>query len=318
MTARRHRLLSCVRAFEPDGPVFRANAAHIWRAVAAPGPGGRFANVEGGSIEQQRDRRLQLHHVANYAASLTLLGELPGSARLLELGCGSGVLSRGLARSMPPGWALTAVDYSADHVQRARRYAVEAKLEFGQLDLRVIEPRAVNGFDAVLMLEVIEHLAPSEAAQLLGRLHAGLSAGGRLVFSTLDRSAFPRPFSGYGPHRVEYSCATLLERLSDAAFNPFERWRLYRLVSADITAAAVRSENRGGYLANRVAAWLERFPPTRQALRAAVDLGYRLYSTLPAADFDVEEAIAGLSLVSDVSERYDRQSFSIVALLEKE
>ncbi len=304
-------------ASEPDGPAFCATAARIWRAVAAPDPGGPFANVEGGSVEQQRDRRLQLHHVANYAAALTLLGESPGSARLLELGCGSGALSRGLARSMPPGWTLTAVDYSAAHVQRAQRHAVAANLEFRQLDLRAIEPVVVSDFDAVLMLEVIEHLTPLEAAQLLGRLHAGLRAGGRLVFSTLDRSPFPRPCSGYGPHRVEYSCATLLERLADPTFNPFERWRLYRLVSADITAAAVRSENQGGYLANRVAAGLERFPLTRLALRWAVGLGYRLYSMLPAAGFDIHAAIGDIDLVDDISGRFDRQSFGIVAVLEK-
>jgi SAM-dependent methyltransferase len=299
-------------------PGREAFASALAAIAAGLGPArGGFANIEGGSVEQHVDARLLAHHAANYAAGLALLSGASRPLRLVELGCGSGSLTRAFARAMPAGWRLVAVDYSAELVQRASRYHAVRGLEFRQLDVSKLRAEGLAGFDVVLMFELIEHLDAGEAARLLHTLHAGLGRGGRLIFSTLDRAPFPRPASGYGPHRVEYSHATLCRRLADPGFNPFERRTILRLVSPRIAAAAVQSENRGGYLANRAAAALERLPVARALLRVLVAAGYRLAKALSLVAPDPMPWLGEIRLVEDPLGELERESFGLVALLEK-
>lgn len=299
----------------PDSAAFRSAVRRIWQELVPAS--GAYANVEGGSIEQQRDLRLRLHHVANYAAALVVLGDGVRPLRLLELGCGSGVLSRAFVRAMPSPWRLTASDYSAELVARGDGLVSDGRIRFRQLDLFDLAPDAVRTFDTVMMLEVLEHLDHADAARLLARLHSGLRDGSRVIFSTLDRSPFPRPHSGYGPHRVEYDHREMNGRLADPEFNPFGQWRVLRLVSPRLAAAAVRSENLGGHLSNRVRAGLERSAPGRLLLHAILALGFRLYSRLPESDLDLAAWLEDIGLVEDQDGEYDQDSFGLVGVLEK-
>ncbi len=272
-------------------------------------PPRRFANVEGAAVEQHPDARLKLHHAANYAAALAILTDRAGPRRVLELGCGSGRLSREFARLMPADWKLVATD------RTARWDGATAGLEFRRLDAVSAGFDELGGFDDVMMLELIEHFPPHQAAKLLHRLHAGLASGARVVFSTPDRTPFPRAHSGYGPHPVEYSSRTMRQRLADHSFNPFEHWRLWRLCSAAIVRQAVRAENSGGYLVNRAAAVLESYGLTRFALRVALATGSAVCSLLPSANvtFDWSD----VRIAGDEESADESSSFSIVALLEK-
>lgn len=251
----------------------------LWQDVAAARPGRRFSNVEGGGVEQSQSPRLLAHHVANYAAALVLLAERPGPCRLLELGCGSGLLSRAFARTMPPDWELVATDRSDEW----RELAAVPRLEFARLDVTAPTVVGAGRFDAVMMLELFEHLDPAEAVRLLRWVHGILPAGGRLVFSTLDRSAFPRPHSGYWPHRVEYTYGSLRRLLADRAFNPFGHQRVLRLVSEPIARGAVRSEAAGGYLINRLVAVLSRGRARRQLLEMGLRTFWAVAGLLPRA-----------------------------------
>lgn len=174
----------------------------------------------------------------------------------------------------------------------------------------------------MLFLEVIEHLEPRAAADLLARLHSGLRPGGRVVLTTLDRAPFPRPFSGYAPHVVEYTWRSLSDFLSRPDNSPFERASVYRLVSGRIAGDAVRAENRGGYLANRVqrrvlelAARSRSFDRFRRGMTTTA---YRLYSRLPRRDrFDFDGFLATMELATEGLEELDPVSFGLVAVLEK-
>ena len=253
-----------------DGFEFRADVKRIWDEFQRIEKSREFGNLEGGSVEQHRDRRLQLHHCANYAAVLNVLrdghadrlGTRSESSddsvmsraplRLLEFGCGSGVLTSALAHVMPDGWTIEATDYSEHLLARARERFERDGLSFGHLDVRSIRPEHLDEIDAVLLLEVIEHLPPDEAEGLLHRVYDALPAGGMMVLTTLDRSPFPRPFSGYAPHCVEFTYRSLTQMLENRHRNPFEEHHVYRLVSGRITAESVRSEQRGGYFMNRL------------------------------------------------------------------
>lgn len=281
-----------------------------------------YTNIEGGSVEQHTDGRLQLHHCANYAAALALLDGNGRPQNLLELGCGSGALSHAFARVMPDTWNLVATDYSEDLIGHARARYRRSGLEFEHLDVHELGPERLGEVDAVLFLEVIEHLEPRAAADLLGRLHAGMKPGGRVVLTTLDRAPFPRAFSGYAPHAVEYDWRSLSGFLARPENSPFERSRVYRLVSERIAGEAVRAENRGGYLVNRLqrrtlalGARSRAFERLRRALMTAA---YRLHLRLPQGGrFDLDGYLSTMGLATDGLDELDPVSYGLVAVLEK-
>ncbi len=318
---------------------FRLLVREIFLNLQRAQAGDTFSNREGGGIEQQRDKRLQLHHCANYGAALLLLREkyrktiggeeqareeklsVPG-LRILELGCGTGVLSFALARLMPKNWQLTATDYSPQLIAHAQHQFAHDRLRFVHLNLKELTPALLAGFDVVMALEVIEHLLPSEVTLLLRTLYTGLPAGACLVLSTLDRTPFPRPFSGYAPHQVEYKYDSLVSFLHNRRNNPFGRARVMRLVSPRIAEEAVRAEQRGGYLANRVqrlaAGLASRSEAFRRIYAGMVALGFRLYAKLPAKqDFDLDGYVGSLEFMQEPSAECGQHSFSLLALLEK-
>jgi 2-polyprenyl-3-methyl-5-hydroxy-6-metoxy-1,4-benzoquinol methylase len=322
-----------------DGAAFRDDVKRIWDEFQRIDKSRDYGNTEGGSIEQQRDRRLQLQHCANYAAVLTVLKDLSVGLgtrsessddsvmsrvpmRLLELGCGSGVLTSALARAMPAGWTVEATDYSEHLLAGAKKRFERDGLSFSHLDARTIRPERLEGVGAVLLMEVFEHL-PSEGAQeLLHRVHNALPSGGMMVLTTPDRAAFLRPFSGYASHFVEYTYASLDRFLGDRGRSPFEEHSVYRLVSQRIVSESVRNEQRGGYLLNRLQRLMLKLGRRHSelgALRGWVESRlFQLYSCLPERDgFDFDGYLATLDFVRSQPELRDHDSFGLVAVLRK-
>lgn len=263
-----------------------------------------------------------MHHCANYAAVLALLREAGPELRLLELGCGSGALSCAFARVMPEGWELVATDYSDALLRHARGCYRQPNLSFERLDVREAGSGQLAGRDAVFMLEVIEHLSAEAASALLHEVHRWLRPGARFIITTLDRSAYSRPFSGYPPHVVEYSCRSMQARLADRGWNPFERSEVYRLVSPRITEEAVRGEDRLGYVLNRlnrlVASVCAGHGEAERLRRLLAALMFRVYAGFPRGDrFDLESYLKTLSFARTDIGAYDRSSFGLVVEMTK-
>jgi SAM-dependent methyltransferase len=107
---------------------------------------------------------------------------VPDGARVLEIGCGAGIISRHVARRAR---RLLAVDISGNNVELAKRFAGGPGREFKVLDvladgdkLRDEEP-----FDAVLLADVIEHIPLDRHAELLALIESVLAPGGRLLLA---------------------------------------------------------------------------------------------------------------------------------------
>jgi len=110
-------------------------------------------------------------------------GPLAG-LNLLDIGCGGGLVAEPMARL---GAAVTAIDAAERNVQVARRHAEQGGLS---IDFRhaAAEDLAAAGmrFDAVLSLEVIEHVVDRDA--FLGICAQLVRPGGALVMATLNRT----------------------------------------------------------------------------------------------------------------------------------
>ena len=104
--------------------------------------------------------------------------------RILDIGCGGGLISEPLARL---GAAVTGIDASEANIAVARAHARGADLE---IDYRLAsaEELAAAGerFDAVLALEVVEHVADLDA--FLAAAATLVRPGGAFIASTLNRT----------------------------------------------------------------------------------------------------------------------------------
>jgi 2-polyprenyl-6-hydroxyphenyl methylase/3-demethylubiquinone-9 3-methyltransferase len=105
--------------------------------------------------------------------------------RLLDIGCGGGLLSEPMARL---GFSVTAVDASERNIGTASAHAAAQGLEidFRASTAEALEAEGVAPFDVILNMEVIEHVAdPGEFLRSCGRL---LAPGGLMIVATLNRT----------------------------------------------------------------------------------------------------------------------------------
>jgi 2-polyprenyl-6-hydroxyphenyl methylase / 3-demethylubiquinone-9 3-methyltransferase len=104
--------------------------------------------------------------------------------RLLDVGCGGGLLSEPFARM---GASVTGIDAGAENIAAADGHARALGLA---VDYRTMaaEDLAASGaqFDAVVSMEVIEHVA--DVAGFIAALAALTRPGGALLLATLNRT----------------------------------------------------------------------------------------------------------------------------------
>ncbi len=110
-------------------------------------------------------------------------------ARVLDVGCGGGLLAESLARA---GAKVTAIDLAPGMIEVARLHALEEGLD---IDYRVAAAEAlantVNAdekvaFDVVTCMEMLEHVP--EPAAMIRTLASLARPGGSIFISTLNRN----------------------------------------------------------------------------------------------------------------------------------
>ncbi|NHF72987.1 bifunctional 2-polyprenyl-6-hydroxyphenol methylase/3-demethylubiquinol 3-O-methyltransferase UbiG [Paracoccus xiamenensis] len=105
--------------------------------------------------------------------------------RLLDIGCGGGLLSEPMARL---GATVIGADAAAKNIEVARLHAQQVGLD---IDYRAETAEALlaagERFDVVLAMEIVEHVA--EPPAFVQTCHDLLRPGGVLVMSTLNRTA---------------------------------------------------------------------------------------------------------------------------------
>ncbi len=105
--------------------------------------------------------------------------------RVLDIGCGGGLLSEEFAKA---GAQVTGIDLSPPSIEAAREHAKDTGLD---IDYRVSSPgelkkEAPERFDAVICAEVLEHVDDLEG--FLSDATAMLKKGGLFFFGTINRT----------------------------------------------------------------------------------------------------------------------------------
>ena len=106
--------------------------------------------------------------------------------RVLDIGCGGGILSESMARR---GARVTGIDMGKEPLGVARLHALEAgveNVEYREIATETLAAESPSAFDVVTCMEMLEHVPdPASVVQACATL---VKPGGWVFFSTLNRN----------------------------------------------------------------------------------------------------------------------------------
>jgi len=107
------------------------------------------------------------------------------NARVLDVGCGGGLLSEALARE---GAQVTALDLSPDLIEIAKLHLLESgvKVDYRLQSVESLAEEMPGSFDAITCMEMLEHVP--DPGSVLAACEKLLKPGGRIFLSTLNRT----------------------------------------------------------------------------------------------------------------------------------
>ena len=144
-----------------------------------------------------------------------LESRLEDGARVLELGCGSGVPD---TQRLATRFRLTAVDISGEQLRRARAAVPEAVLIQADFTALELEPES---FDAVVSFYAFNHVPRELLAPTFARIHRWLAPGGLLMtaLGTSDEEAWTGDWLGAPTFFSSFPPETNTQLVRDAGFD---------------------------------------------------------------------------------------------------
>ena len=156
-------------------------------------------------------------------------------ARVLDVGCGAGLLSEALARE---GALVTALDLAPELIDVARLHLLESGLtvEYRLQPVEDLALEAPGSFDAITCMEMLEHV-PDPAA-VIRACATLLKPGGQLFLSTLNRT--PAAFA------VAIVGAEYVARLLPRGTHDYKQFIKPSELAAWLRAAALQASDVSG------------------------------------------------------------------------
>jgi trans-aconitate methyltransferase len=167
--------------------------------------------------------------------------------RVLDAGCGDGLLTLALA-ARHPGWTLTGMDLREELLRGARERATSRGLvNIGFEPADLTRPLPDSGFDVVMALECLSEIPDDRGA--LRSMTGALAPGGLFVVQVPDRNWKPVLRESAGTWREEvrhgYSQGDLGDLLAEAGLEVVAVEPTYRSTAAAAQELRDRVKDRG-------------------------------------------------------------------------
>jgi SAM-dependent methyltransferase len=141
-------------------------------------------NVPAGFYDEIYQRKAGVRFFWHDLKFRAVAARLDGVGKVLDIGCGPGTF----IGNYLGGIDCLGVDFSSPQIDYANRRYGTARHRFSTEPLAGLDER----FDAITMIELIEHMAPADARRLLAEARRLLAPQGRLVVTTPNyRSLWP-------------------------------------------------------------------------------------------------------------------------------
>ena len=112
-----------------------------------------------------------------------LTSYLPTEGKVLDVGCGVGLVDYEVARARPKVKIL-GIDLSDEIIAMAQSYNATPNVEYKSVDLRCVEGQ----FDCILLVDVFHHVPPDERLALLEASSVLLSDRGYVLIKDIERN----------------------------------------------------------------------------------------------------------------------------------
>jgi 2-polyprenyl-3-methyl-5-hydroxy-6-metoxy-1,4-benzoquinol methylase len=146
-----------------------------------------YETIPAGYYDEVFERRRGVQSKWHHLKFQRVARELAGHRRVLDVGCGPGTMIGNLG----PGHDSVGTDLSTRQIEYARRtYGAGGSRFYAVSPARL--PEEEGAFDAVTLVELIEHLSPLDVDETMREALARLQPGGKLIVTTPNfRSAWP-------------------------------------------------------------------------------------------------------------------------------
>jgi len=111
---------------------------------------------------------------------------------ILDLGCGGGLVCEPLSRLQAK---VTGIDFVNKNIKIAKQHAKKSSLKINYIKQDLSSLNLNQKYDLILLLEVIEHL--DNWKNIVSYCLKHLKPGGRIIFSTINRTLFSKFFAIY-------------------------------------------------------------------------------------------------------------------------
>lgn len=134
-----------------------------------------------------------------------------GAAKMLEVGCGTGFVLRGIRRAFPH-LELSGSDMYAEGLAYAQKRVPGARLF--QMDARRMPFK--EEFDAIGAFDVIEHIQEDE--EILSQMFQSVKKGGGILLTVPQHRYLWSAVDDYSFHKRRYARAELSDKVAHAGF----------------------------------------------------------------------------------------------------
>ena len=123
-------------------------------------------------------RPIRIQYILNQLKDLDLK-----NTKILDLGCGGGLVSESLSRL---GAKVTGIDFVGNNINIAKHHSIKSKLKIDYIHGDIEKIKMNKKFDLIIMFEILEHV--NNWKRLLLKIDKNLKKDGKIIISTINRN----------------------------------------------------------------------------------------------------------------------------------